>query len=146
MLSLLDAAGLVLAEDLRADRDFPPFPRSTRDGFAVRAADLTNSAGALRCVGEIKAGASLEQSDIRSNTGEAAEIMTGAPVPAGADAVVMVEYTERNGDAVTVQRSVTPGENVVAAGSEARRGLCHGRARHARESYDRRHCRRDRAA
>ena len=76
----------------------------------------------LRCVGEIKAGASLEQSGIAVGPGEAAEIMTGAPVPDGADAVVMVEYTHREGDAVTVQRSVRPGENVVAQGSEARQG------------------------
>ena len=120
MLSLLDALGLVLAEDLRADRDFPPFPRSTRDGFAVRAADVAATPARLRCVGEIKAGATVEQSAIKIAAGEAAEIMTGAPVPAGADAVVMVEYAERNGDVVTVRRAVRAGENVVPAGAEAR--------------------------
>ena len=122
MLSLLEGLGLVLAEDLLADRDFPPFPRSTRDGFAVRSADLSCLPARLRCVGEIKAGASLEQSGIAIGPGEAAEIMTGAPVPDGADAVVMVEYAERKGDAVTVQRSVASGENVVPLGSEARQG------------------------
>ena len=122
MLSLLDAAGLALAEDLRADRDFPPFPRSTRDGFAVRAADTTNSPARFKVVGEIRAGATPAESDVQVNADEAVEIMTGAPVPAGADAVVMVEFTERSGESVTVRRSVIPGENVVGAGSEARAG------------------------
>jgi molybdopterin molybdotransferase len=122
MLSLLDAVGLVLAEDLRADRDFPPFPRSTRDGFAVRAADVAASPARLRYVAEIKAGAAVEQSAIRIAAGETAEIMTGAPVPSGADAVVMVEYAERNGAAVTVHRPVRTGENIVPAGAEARQG------------------------
>src|SRR5208283_6110023 len=76
MLSLLDALGLVLAEDLRADRDFPPFPRSTRDGYAVRAADLVAAPARLRLIGEIKAGANSDQSDITIAAGEAAEIMT----------------------------------------------------------------------
>lgn len=122
MLSLLDAVGLALAEDLRADRDFPPFPRSTRDGFAVRAADTAKLSSRLQIVGELRAGASLSESRIRVKPGEAVEIMTGAPVPAGADAVVMVEFTEHRGDRVTVRRSVTAGENLVPAGSEARAG------------------------
>ena len=64
MLSLLDGLGLVLAEDLRADRDFPPFPRSTRDGYAVRTADLTHIPTRLRMIGEIKAGATAGESAI----------------------------------------------------------------------------------
>ena len=122
MLSLLEASGLVLGEDLRADRDFPPFPRSTRDGFAVRSSDVTSVPASLRCVGEIRAGASVEASGITLKMGETAEIMTGAPVPSGADAVVMVEYTGRAGDLIDVQRPVASGENVVAMGAEARRG------------------------
>lgn len=122
MVPLLDAAGLVLAEDLRADRDFPPFRRATRDGFAVRAADASTAPAELRWVGEIKAGASIEQSAITIGAGECAEIMTGAPVPSGADAVIMVEYTGRRGDSVVIQRAVSAGENVVAMGAEARRG------------------------
>ncbi|MGA2371249.1 MAG: gephyrin-like molybdotransferase Glp [Candidatus Korobacteraceae bacterium] len=122
MMPLLEAAGLALAEDLCADRDFPPFPRSTRDGFAVRAADVAVVPARLRCIGEIKAGASAEESAIDVKAGDAVEIMTGAPVPTGTDAVVMVEHTERSGDAVVVQRSVAAGENVVAMGAEARRG------------------------
>jgi molybdopterin molybdotransferase len=126
---LLEAIGLVLAEDLLADRDFPPFPRSTRDGYAVCAADVTSPPSRLNCIGEIRAGASPEQSAITVRRGEAAEIMTGAPVPAGADAVVMIEHTKRAGDVVTVERSVAARENVVAAGSEAREGdvmVAHG--------------------
>src|SRR5271157_319354 len=117
MLSLLDALGLVLAEDLRADRDFPPFPRSTRDGYAVRATDVAAVPARLRLIGEIKAGATSEESGITIGAGESAEIMTGAPVPTGADAVVMVEYTQRSGQTVTVQRAVQTGEIMVARGT-----------------------------
>jgi len=120
MLPLMDAAGLVLAEDLVADRDFPPFPRSTRDGFALRAEDLSRVPMRLRCIGEIRAGAAEEQSRVGVKPGEAIEIMTGAPVPEGANAVVMIEHTERSNGIVTVRRRVGAGENVVAAGAEAR--------------------------
>ena len=122
MVSLLEACGLVLAEDLHADRDFPPFPRSTRDGFAVRAAETTTAQARFQIVGEIRAGATTEQSDLEVKRGEAVEIMTGAPVPRGADAVIMVEHTQREGEFITTQREVSPGENVVAAGAEARKG------------------------
>jgi len=121
-INLLDAVGLVLAENLCADRDFPPFPRATRDGFAVCAADVQSVPVRLKNVGSIKAGATLKDSGVTLSTGECVEIMTGAPVPAGADAVVMVEYTESTGNQVTVIRSVFPSENVVARGAEARRG------------------------
>lgn len=120
--TLLDSVGLVLAEDLRADRDFPPFPRSTRDGYAVRASDVQSVPAYLHCVGMIKAGATVEDSGATVGGGEAVETMTGARVPAGADAVVMVEYTESTDDKVTVRRTVQAGENVVPAGAEARQG------------------------
>jgi len=113
------AAGRVLAEDLVADRDLPPFPRSTRDGFAVRAADVAQVPVRLRVVAEVRAGAASERVIA---AGETAEIMTGAPVPAGAEAVVMVEHTARSGDIVEIQRSAAAGENVVPAGAEARQG------------------------
>ena len=80
---LLDAVGLVLAEDLLADRDFPPFPRATRDGYAVRATDVQSVPARVKLVGELKAGATIDESGIRVGPGEAVEIMTGAPVPAG---------------------------------------------------------------
>ena len=120
LTSLLDALGLALAEDLRADRDFPPFPRSTRDGYAVRAADVQAVPVDLHCVGAIKAGGDTAELKVRA--GEAVEIMTGAAVPPGADAVVMVEYTETRGGRVTIQRAVKAGENVVHAGAEANSG------------------------
>jgi molybdopterin molybdotransferase len=95
---LLQGLGRVLAEPIVADRDFPPFPRATRDGFAVHARDLHDlkngvmTLRTLRIVGQVKAGDSY---DLPVASGEAVEIMTGAAVPAGADSVVMVEYTER---------------------------------------------------
>jgi molybdopterin molybdotransferase len=89
---LMQGLGRVLAEPITADRDFPPFPRATRDGFAVRADDLVRGLTLLRVVGQVRAGDSY---DLPVASGEAVEIMTGAAVPAGADAVVMVEYTER---------------------------------------------------
>jgi len=91
-VSLAEAAGRVLAEEIAADRDYPPFARSARDGFAVRAADLP---GELRVTGEVRAGKMFTGAVA---TGEAVEIMTGAPMPDGADAVVMVEHTERHGE------------------------------------------------
>jgi molybdopterin molybdotransferase len=94
---LMQAVGRVLAEPVRADRDFPPFPRATRDGFAVRADDLANGIKLLRVVGQVRAGDSY---DLPLASGEAVEIMTGAAVPVGADAVVMVEYTERKSQEV----------------------------------------------
>ena len=122
LTGLLDSVGQVLAEDLLADRDFPPFPRAARDGYALRAADSQPVPARLRCVGTIKAGATVEESGLTVGPGEAVEIMTGAPVPAGADAVVMVEYTDFEDAWVTVKRPVKAGENVVPKGAEARRG------------------------
>lgn len=109
----LQAAGRVLAEDIAADRDYPPFPRSARDGFAVRAADLP---GELRVIGEVRAG---EVFAGKVAPGEAVEIMTGAPLPEGADAVVMIEHTERSGDRVSIDRTHQSGDNFNARGLEA---------------------------
>ena len=120
LLEILDSQGRVLAEPIHADRDFPPFPRATRDGYAIRAADLDHLPADLRIIGEIKAGGAVPTLSVES--GQAAAIMTGAPVPAGADAVVMVEHTSRAGDRVHVSRRVATDENVVAAGAEAKRG------------------------
>ncbi len=94
---LMHGLGRVLAEPITADRDFPPFPRATRDGFAVRADDLARGVTILRVVGQVRAGDSY---DLPVGSGEAVEIMTGAAVPMGADAVVMVEYTERKSQEV----------------------------------------------
>ena len=118
--ALLRSRGRVLAEDIAADRDFPPFPRAARDGYAVRGADLAVLPATLRIIGEVRAGSAFSGGPLRR--GEAAEIMTGAPVTPGADAVVMVEYTTRQGASVAVERAVAAGENIVPAGSEARAG------------------------
>jgi molybdopterin molybdotransferase len=121
-VGLLSAAGRVLAEAIPADRDIPPFPRSTRDGYAVRAADLGQLPAKLRVVGEIKAGAHSNETPVKVDRGQSVSIMTGAPVPAGADAVVMVEYTTQQGEFVEIRRGAAPGENVVAQGAEAKHG------------------------
>jgi molybdopterin molybdotransferase len=92
-VGLLAALGRVLAEMIVADRDFPPFDRATRDGYAVRAADLAQIPARLEVVGEVKAGDWPEAEVHSVERGQAAGIMTGAPLPAGADAVVMVEHT-----------------------------------------------------
>lgn len=115
---LLACLHRVLAEDIVADRDQPPFDRSTRDGFAIRS---TEAAGALRVAGQIRAG---EQWNAPLRPGEAIEIMTGAPVPAAADAVVMVEHIERTGETLRLApgRTIRSGENIVPRGSEARKG------------------------
>jgi len=120
LVALLVARGRVLAESVTADRDFPPFPRATRDGYAVRAADAAAPGAKLRVLGEVRAGENWTGPP--PARGEALEIMTGAPVPPGADAVVMVEYTARAGQTVELQRAVAAGENVVHAGAEARAG------------------------
>jgi molybdopterin molybdotransferase len=121
-LDLLQAAGRVLAETVTADRDIPPFPRSTRDGYAVRASDLTSFPVRLAVKGEIKAGPSPGGVPSEVHPGEAFSIMTGAPVPQGADAVVMVEYTSLYKDCVEITRGTSPGENIVPQGAEAKGG------------------------
>jgi molybdopterin molybdotransferase len=119
-VNLLGCGGRVLAEAVNADRDHPPFDRSTRDGFAVRAADV--AAGSLKVVGQIRAGELWQGGALERN--EAVEIMTGAPIPADADAVVMVEHVERHGDEIRLMavRSIRSGENIVPQGSEAKAG------------------------
>lgn len=118
-VELLPAAGRVLAEPVIADRDFPPFRRATRDGYAVRAADLETLPALLKVIGEIKAGSDPGPT---LAAGHAAAIMTGAPAPAGSDAVVMVEYTSLRGDTVEITRAVKSSDNIVPTGSEAKRG------------------------
>jgi molybdopterin molybdotransferase len=128
-VKILASLGRVLAEPIAADRDFPPFRRAMRDGYALRAADLASLPATLDVIGEIKAGAPPEAVPREVGAGQAAAIMTGAPAPNGADAVVMVEYTSLSGKRVTVTRSVARGDNIVEAGSEARKGqflLHHG--------------------
>lgn len=116
----LDAApGRVLAREIRADRDYPPFNRSARDGFAVIASDVANVPTTLELIGETRAG---EPSQFALGPGQTVEIMTGAPGPENADAVVMVEYSQREGTSVTLTDSVPEGRNLIVAGSEAKQG------------------------
>ena len=120
VVPLLASQGRVLAEPIHLDLDQPPFDRSMRDGFAVKSGDLDPLPARLRCVGEIKAG---EAPTLVLQPGEAIQIMTGAPAPEGADAVVMVEHTERlPKDEIAVLRSVPAGANIAPRGSERRQG------------------------
>src|SRR5271165_2481488 len=112
-VDLLSAADRVLSEPVTADRDLPPFPRATRDGYAVRSEDLSQLPAILDVIGEIKAGETLDRIPASITLGQTASIMTGAPVPAGADAVVMVEYTAQREKHVEIIRGVASGENVV---------------------------------
>jgi len=121
-VELLLSAGRVLAEPVLADRDIPPFQRSTRDGYAVRTADLAKLPATLVVIGEIRAGEKPEEIPASMELGQAVSIMTGAPMPIGADAVVMVEYTSPHGARVEITKGVAAGENVVTRGAEARQG------------------------
>ncbi len=113
------AAGRVLAQPVLADRDYPPFDRSTRDGFAVRAAEVTKPGTALEIIGEIKAGDAFSGA---IGPRQCAQIMTGAAVPAGLDAVVMIEHTQPSKSSVVIERAAETGQNIVPRGSEARTG------------------------
>ena len=117
-LPVSDAFGYVLAEEIRSDREYPPFDRSTRDGYAVRATEAKQGAS-LRCVGRDKAGDTVSEPVA---PGTCVQIMTGAAVPPGADAVVMIEFTGREDEKVTFDRGTQPGQNFVPRGSEARSG------------------------
>ncbi len=115
-VALLEASGRVLAESIAADRDYPPLDRSVRDGFALRSSDRLRE---FRVVGEVRAG---QIYDGECRAGEAVEIMTGAPVPSGADSVVMVEHVQRENGVVRIADPPLPGGNVNPRGAEARRG------------------------
>jgi len=117
-LALEEADGLALAEDLVADRDYPPFDRSQMDGYAVVSPGL--SAGAeLRRVGEVAAG-QWPQTAVRA--GEAVAVMTGAPMPQGADAVAPVEDVVVENDLVRVMRAPILGRYIARRGSDVRAG------------------------
>lgn len=113
-----DALGFVLAQEVKTDREYPPFNRATRDGYAVVAAGAKVGA-TLKCTGEIKAGDRVTN-ELWAET--CIQIMTGAAVPSGADAVVMIEHTNRDGDQVRFERDAVVGQNFVPQGSEARAG------------------------
>jgi len=120
---LSEAYNRVLAKDIVSPLDIPPFNRSTVDGYAVKATDTfdaeENRPIPLRLVGKVNAG---EAPRIKVERGTAAEIVTGAPIPEGADAVVMIEHTAQKDKNVLVHQSVSLGENVMKAGSDIRKG------------------------
>ncbi|HKR59436.1 MAG TPA: gephyrin-like molybdotransferase Glp [Pyrinomonadaceae bacterium] len=117
---LAEARGRFLAEDIIADSDLPPFDRSQMDGYAVRAADIENPPVQLRIVGESAAGNGWHR---EMKAGEAVRIMTGAPLPAGADSVQQVELTrDLSPTLVEIQKTVSVGRSVVKRGSEVKSG------------------------
>ncbi len=131
-VGLAEGLGRIIAQDIIADSDLPPFPNSSMDGFALRAADIINASPQnpimLRVVMDIPAGIAPSG---HVGSGEAARIMTGAPMPQGADTVIPVENTnaqwKAGGDEplaenVSVNRSVKPGDHVRLAGEDIRRG------------------------
>jgi molybdopterin molybdotransferase len=120
-VGLTAALGRILAEDIIADSDLPPFDRSQMDGYALRAADTQNPPAQLRIVGESAAGRGWHH---KLHAGEAVRIMTGAPVPAGADSVQQIELTREleGGIFVEIQELVENGRSIVKHGSEVRAG------------------------
>jgi molybdenum cofactor synthesis domain-containing protein len=122
-ISLLDAYNRVLAESVTSTLDIPPFNRSTVDGYAVRAEDTygayENNLVVLKVIGTVSVG---ESPKLTLGKDEAAEIVTGAPIPEGANAAVMVENTERKDDRLEVSSSVTKDENVMKKGSDIKNG------------------------
>lgn len=116
-----EALGQILAEEVIADTDLPPFDRAQMDGYAVRAADVANTPGRLRIVGESAAGAGWHH---QMKAGEAVRIMTGAPVPVGADAVQQVELTREvdSGSQVEILESVEAGRSIVRRAAEIKAG------------------------
>ena len=114
-LGLTAAVGRILAENIVADSDLPPFDRSQMDGYAVVASDTINAPVKLKIVGESAAGRGWHKT---MRSGEAVRIMTGAPVPDGADAVQKVEVTKESDGAVEILEPVEKGRSIVRKGSE----------------------------
>ncbi|HET89425.1 MAG TPA: molybdopterin molybdenumtransferase MoeA [Chloroflexi bacterium] len=124
---VLEASGRVLAEEIAADRDIPPLTNAAMDGYAVRGADVVPAPARLRVLGEVAAG---RVSDVRVGPGTAVRIMTGAPIPDGADTVVRFEDTQADGEEVEVLASYSTGKNVRPAGEDVRAGQVVLRAGH----------------
>jgi len=119
-LPLADVLGMTLAEDVSAPEDSPPFDKSLMDGFAVRADDVANGFASLRVIEIVTAGRVPSKA---VGAGEATQIMTGAPIPDGADLVVKIEETLPDIDSVHVTtKSITPGTNIVRRGTSVRAG------------------------
>jgi molybdopterin molybdotransferase len=119
LIALPGALGRILAEDIIADTDLPPFDRAQMDGYALRADDVANTPARLRIVGESAAGSGWHH---EMKAGEAVRIMTGAPVPAGADAVQQVELTREADEYVEILELVDVGRSIVRRASEIKAG------------------------
>jgi molybdopterin molybdotransferase len=123
MVSLEKSLGRVLAEDLRAKEPIPPFRKSTMDGYAVRSQDLESldedNPVLLNVIADLPAG-KVSRSKLKPN--QAIRIMTGAPLPEGADSVVMMEDTEKKGDKVLIKRRVDPGAHIGEVGEDVQKG------------------------
>lgn len=119
LVPLLEAAERVLAESVAADRDIPPVTNAAMDGFAVRGEDMAGDTVRLRVIGEVAAG---HEAGTKVGAGEALRIMTGAPVPDGADTVVRFERTRAEDDEVVILEPPSPGKNVRQAGEDVREG------------------------
>ena len=113
------ALGRIAAEDVRADRNYPPFDRSTRDGFALRASDAAQAGAKLRLIGESRAGVPFAGA---VEPGTCVQIMTGAPMPRGANTIVMNEYARIEGDHVVFEQTARAGAHFVLEGQETRIG------------------------
>src|SRR5437870_7620047 len=119
-VALLDAMHRILREDVFCDADSPRFDKAIRDGFAVRFEDLAEVPAVLTVVGESRAGVGA---DVIVQRGQCCEIMTGAPLPPGANAVVMIENTERlSPTSVRILQSARENEGLLRRGAEAREG------------------------
>jgi molybdopterin molybdotransferase len=120
-VSLEQVLGRVLAEDVAADSDLPPFDRAQMDGYAIRARDVTEAPARLRIVGESAAGKGWHH---QLEEGQAVRIMTGAPVPVGADSVQQVELTHelKDGTVVELLETVEAGKSIVSCGAEIKAG------------------------
>lgn len=118
-IALEDALGRVLAEDILADSDLPPFDRAQMDGYALRSLDTSSLPARLRVVGEAAAGRGWHEI---LNAGEAVRIMTGAPVPMGADSVQKVEVTNESEGVVEISEAPEAGQHIVKRASEVRAG------------------------
>ncbi|MCY3412572.1 MAG: molybdopterin biosynthesis protein [Candidatus Heimdallarchaeota archaeon] len=122
-IPLMQSLGRVLSRDIHSPINVPPFDRASMDGFAVQSADLVGAEEdnpiTLKVIGEIKAGQTFES---LIEAGTCTEIATGAPMPSGADAVVMVEYSSRSENFVSITSMVTPGENIMSAGADIQLG------------------------
>lgn len=116
---LAEGLSRILREDVLADADSPPFDKAIRDGFAVRFEDVAEVPATLSVIGESRAGS---VSDVHLQKGQCCEIMTGAPLPAGANAVVMVEHTQRlSANSVQIRKSVRENEGLLRRGAESRK-------------------------